>query len=56
MPTISHDFDNRRSSRDQVRRRNRRWSKQGGTRRSSRLETLVIKTLSMIVVGEGVDG
>ena len=56
MPAIRHDFDNRRNSRDQVRPRNRWRSRQRSTERSPPLETLVIKTLSMIVLGERVDG
>jgi len=56
MPTISHDFDKRRTSRDQVKRRNRWRSSQRGTESSPPLETLVIKALSMIVVCERADG
>ena len=56
MPAIHHDFDKRRSSRGQVRRRNRRRSSLPSTGRSPPLEILMIKTLSMIVIRERVDG
>ena len=56
MPAIRHDFDKRRTSRDQVKRRNRWRSSQRRTESSPPLDTLVIETLSMIVRGERVDG
>lgn len=55
MPTIGHEFDKRRSGRDQVRRRDRRRCDQRGTKRSPPLKILMIKTLSMIMVCGRVD-
>ncbi len=56
MPAIHHDFDKSRNSREQVMRRNRGRSNQRSSERSPPLKTLVIKTLSMIMVGARVDG
>jgi hypothetical protein len=55
MPTMSHDANNRRSSREQVRRNSRWRSGQRTAGRSRPLESLVIKTLSMPVFTERVD-
>jgi hypothetical protein len=56
MPAIHHDFDKRRISCRQVRRRNRRRTSLRSVGISSPLEILVIKTLSRIVIRERVDG
>ncbi len=55
MPTISNDVDNRRGSQNPVSRHNRGRGNQRGAGRSPPLGTLVIKTLSMLVLGERVD-
>lgn len=56
MPAIHHDFDRSRNRGDQVMRCNRGRSNQRSSERSPPLKTLVIKTLSMIMVGVRVDG
>ncbi len=55
MPAISHHVDNRRASRNQARQRARWRSSQRNTGRSPPLKILVVKALSMLVLGEGVD-